>query len=254
MIAILFILIFNLINLINLTHILILIFITPILSSDMEKEAKANVCHFFSFIGFITANYTFKASFGRFMRLHQIASKGCILHANCPSIDLEHIFLCHDHLTAPPPYIKAPNEGSQCECCHYDDWTERADYMVGFYQTSRDNALLLALLPNGDFEIIADPKQGGGVCFVRTLDPEKLEAFREGAADDDDQDKVEKVVEPKDPALIVALVHKGELRRAVTNTDKDKEKEKDKKKSMQKYDTLFVADPKKQIVSFIVCV
>ena len=131
-----------------------------------------------------SSKYNFMPTMCRFMRMSEMGSMGCISSTSCASVDLEHIFLCHDDLNIP---------NRRCDCCY--DCTDRKGFMVGFHQTSRDAALCISMSPmrksegeNGWF--------GDGVYFARCLDQTWLKIGYEGGKG----------------ALIVALIDMGKMK------------------------------------------
>jgi hypothetical protein len=131
-----------------------------------------------------SSKYIFEASFCRFVRMSEMGSMGCISSSRCSSIDLEHIFYCHDDLNI-------PNE--RCRNCY--DCTDRAGFLIGFHQTIREAALCIALSPmrisegeNGWF--------GDGVYFARSFDQTFAKIGHEGGKG----------------ALIIAMVDMGRMK------------------------------------------
>ena len=148
--------------------------------TKLEKGAAVGKHKRFCF----SSKYVFETSFCRFVRMTEMGSMGCISSSTCSSIDLEHIFYCHDDLNIP---------NSLCRCCY--DCTGRSSYLVGFHQTTREAALCIALSPmrisegeNGWF--------GDGVYFARSFDQTFLKIGHVGGKG----------------ALIVALVDMGRMK------------------------------------------
>ena len=105
-----------------------------------------------------SSNYVFETSFCRFVRMSEMGSMGCISSTSCSSIDLEHIFYCHNDLNIP---------NARYRCCY--DCTDRAGFLIGFHQTPRNAALCIALSPmkisEGECGWFGD-----GVYFARSFD------------------------------------------------------------------------------------
>ena len=131
-----------------------------------------------------SSKYVFESGFCRFVRMSEMGTMGCISSSSCSSIDLEHIFYCHDDLNVP---------NARCRCCY--NCTDRAGFLIGFHQTSREAALCIALSPmrisegeNGWF--------GDGVYFARSLDQTNLKIGNEGGKG----------------ALIIAMIDMGNMK------------------------------------------
>ena len=192
-----------------------------------------------------SSKYNFMPTLCRFMRMSEMGSMGCISSTSCASIDLEHIFLCHDDLNIP---------NSRCDCCY--DCTDRKGFMVGFHQTRYEAALCISMSPmrksegeNGWF--------GDGVYFARCLDQTWLKIGYEGGKG----------------ALIVALVDMGNMKRVKHQSETNSARPMwggtgslpgynsvyvegqgiPAPRFMEEHDEFLVYDPDR-IVSFIVCI
>jgi hypothetical protein len=100
--------------------------------------------------------FNFMPEFARFMRIERMGSNGCIAANYCSSMNLEHIFYCHNALNKPNSKFR----------CWYD-WSGRKNYLVGFHQTTYEAALAISLSP---MRITKDGMFGDGVYFARSFE------------------------------------------------------------------------------------
>ena len=107
----------------------------------------------------ITQQYKPVSEFGRFMRLSEVGTEGCILNNECLSTDLEHILKCHDDLNVPSK-----------SCCCFTNLnyycTGRENYMIGYHMTSNDAAISMSMSP---FRLGREGMFGGGIYFARSI-------------------------------------------------------------------------------------
>jgi hypothetical protein len=108
----------------------------------------------------ITEQYKPVPEFGRFMRLSEVGTEGCILNEQCLSADLEHILKCHTDLNIPKK-----------DCCrsfgnlnYY--CTGRKNYMIGFHQTTNDAAISMSMSP---FKKGNGGMFGAGIYFALSI-------------------------------------------------------------------------------------
>ena len=97
--------------------------------------------------------FKFMPEFARFLRITQIGTRRCASGSLCSSVDLEHIFYCHNTLNI-------PNENLRC--CYV--CSGRKGYMVGFHQTKYEFALKIALSP---MRPTKEGMFGDGIYFAR---------------------------------------------------------------------------------------
>ncbi len=121
-------------------------------TEKLPKDDKKNNKKCFSLL---KKKYRPVPQFGRFMRLWEVGTEGCILNDQCLSVNLEHILKCHDDLNI-------PTRRCNCNyCCGRDN------YMIGFHQTSEISALKIALSP---FKIgTGGGTFGNAIYFARSI-------------------------------------------------------------------------------------